>query len=73
MAENSKHFVLAHSFHLLRQDVLEKLGMLVEKEASQSFINKGVKIPEVSPVLSELLQLLCQLNPGSIKHYVSTD
>ena len=34
MAENSKRFALACSSPLLRQDVLDKVGLLGEKEAS---------------------------------------
>ena len=73
MMENSKYFILVYSFPLLYQDMLEKVGMLGEKEASQALINKDVMIPEASPVLSEFLQLLYQLNPYSIDHHVSTE
>ena len=73
MTENSKHFVLAYSSSLLRQDMLEKIGMLGKKETSQALINKGVIIPEAIPVLSEFLQLLYQLNPYSIDHHISTE
>ena len=55
MAKNLKYFVLAYSSPLLRRDILERIGLLGEKEASQILINKEVMIPEVSPVLSEFL------------------
>ena len=55
MAENSKYFVLAYSSPLLRRDILERIGLLGEKEVIQILINERVMIPEVSPVLSEFL------------------
>ena len=58
MTENLKHFVLAYSSPLLYRDVLEKIELLGKEVASQRLINEGVMIPEVSPVLSEFLQLL---------------
>ena len=73
MTENSKHFVLAYSSPLLCQNVLEKVGMLGKKEASQALINKSIMIPEASLVLSEFLQLLYQPNLYSIDHHISTE
>ena len=58
MAENSKYFVLAYSSPLLCRDVIENIGMLGEKEASQLLLTKGIIIPDTSPVLSDFLQLL---------------
>ena len=42
MTENSKRFVLVYSSPLLQRDWLVKLGMIREKEASQSLVYAGI-------------------------------